>query len=234
MRLDDLRGKLAYQGLLLGTAALLTSGALALASRLTAADIAAAEARDLQQSLAQVLPGGHDNDLLQDRVALPGPDGEVTVYRARRQGRVEAVVFQVSGKGYAGPIVCIMGVDRDGRVLGVRVLAHKETPGLGDKIEPAKGDWIHGFAGKALGEPPADKWGVKKDGGVFDQFSGATLTPRGVVAAVKGGLEFFAREQTRLLDDGAAAATASRQADDASAPGGLKRAPPPHPAHQPS
>lgn len=200
MRLPDLRGGLAYQGILLGAVALLTSAALALAARLTGPDIAAAEARDLQQSLAQVLPGQYDNDLLKDSLTLPGPDGEVMVYRARRAGRVEAVVFRVTGKGYAGPIACIMGVDREGRLLGVRVLAHKETPGLGDKIEPAKDGWINAFAGKSLQAPPPDEWAVKKDGGVFDQFSGATITPRAVVKAVKGGLEFFAREQHRLLD----------------------------------
>lgn len=201
MNLETLRGKLSYQGLLLGGAALLTSGALALASRTTSADIEAAAAQDLKQSLAQVLPEQYDNDLLKDNVTLPGPNGAVTVYRGRRAGRVEAVVFQVVGPGYAGPIVCIMGVDRDGRVLGVRVLKHKETPGLGDKIEPAKADWIRSFERRLLGDPPAEKWAVKKDGGVFDQFTGATITPRGVVKAVKGGLEFFERDRARLLDE---------------------------------
>lgn len=204
MKLEELRGSLAYQGVLLGAVALLTSAALALASRVTEADIAAAEARDLKQSLAQVLPGRHDNDLLKDSIVLPGPDGDVTVYRARREGRVEAVVFRVTGRGYAGPIVCIMGVDRDGRLLGVRVLAHKETPGLGDKIEATRDDWIHAFAGKSLGAPPPQQWTVKKEGGAFDQFTGATITPRAVVKAVKGGLEFFEREKARLLDDAAA------------------------------
>lgn len=213
MKLDALRDKLGYQGLLLAVAGLLTSGALALASRVTGPAIEAAAARDLQASLAQVLPGTHDNDLTRDTLALPGPDGEVTVYRARRQGRVEAVVYQVMGKGYAGSILCVMGVDRDGRVLGVRVIRHAETPGLGDKIEPAKDDWIHDFENKTLAAPPADKWAVKKDGGVFDQFAGATITPRGVVGAVKGGLEFFAKEKARMLDD---TATVSRTRPSAS------------------
>lgn len=201
MDLATLRGKLSYQGLLLGGAALLTSAALALASRATAPAIEAAAAADLKQSLTQVLPGQYDNDLLQDTLELPGPDGRpLKIYRARRAGRVEAVVFQVVGRGYAGPIVCMMGVARDGKVLGVRVLKHSETPGLGDKIEPAKDDWIHSFAGKFLGDPPADKFAVIKDGGVFDQFAGATITPRAVVKAVKGGLEFFQHEKSELLD----------------------------------
>jgi electron transport complex protein RnfG len=132
---------------------------------------------------------------------LAAPEGGVTVYRARRAGRVEAVVFKTVGRGYAGPIVCIMGVARDGQLLGVRVLKHSETPGLGDKIEPAKDRWIYAFEGKSLDAPPADKWAVKKDGGVFDQFAGATITPRGVVRAVKGGLELFAREKPRMLGE---------------------------------
>jgi electron transport complex protein RnfG len=201
MNLEQLRGKLVYQGLLLGGAALLTSALLSFFSQATEADINAAEAADLKQSLAQVLPGAFDNDLLNDTVALPGKDGDVLVYRGRRAGRVEAVVYRVIGHGYAGNIVCVMGVSREGRILGVRVISHKETPGLGDKIEPAKGDWIYAFEGKWLGEPVPEKWAVKKDGGVFDQFAGATITPRAVVNAVKGGLEFFEANKDALLDE---------------------------------
>src|SRR5574340_217754 len=201
MNLDELRGKLSYQGILLGGVALLTSAALAYASRATEADIKAAEAADLKQSLAQVLPGEYENDLLKDTVTLPGKEGDVLVYRGRRAGKVEALVYQVIGHGYAGNIVCVMGVSREGKILGVRVIKHAETPGLGDKIEPAKGDWIHSFEGKWLGEPVAAKWAVKKDGGVFDQFAGATITPRGVVNAVKGGLEFFEGNKLALLDE---------------------------------
>ncbi|MDH2917420.1 MAG: electron transport complex subunit RsxG [Gallionella sp.] len=200
MKLEELRGKLGYQGILLGGVALLTSAALAYAASITEADIKAAEAADLKQSLTQVLPGEYENDLLKDTIALPGKEGEVLVYRGRRAGNVEAVVYRVVGHGYAGNIVCVMGVSREGKILGVRVISHKETPGLGDKIEPAKSDWIHSFEGKWLGEPLAEKWAVKKDGGVFDQFAGATITPRGVVNAVKGGLEFFEANRTALLE----------------------------------
>lgn len=201
MSLETLREKLSYQGLSLALVGLVTSGALALAARVTGPAIEAAAQEDLQRSLAQVLPGPYDNELLKDTLTLPGPNGETRVYRARRDGRVEAVVFQVSGPGYAGPILCLMGVDREGHLLGVRVLKHAETPGLGDKIEPAKGDWIHAFIGKGLGSPPIEQWAVKKDGGIFDQFAGATITPRGVVKAVRGGLEFFGRERGRLLEE---------------------------------
>jgi electron transport complex protein RnfG len=191
-----------YPGAVLGGIGLLTSGALALADRATSADIKAAQEADMKASLTQVLPGRYDNDLLKDTVSLPGPDGEVVVYRARKAGKVVAVVFQVQARGYAGPVVSMMGVDSDGKVLGVRVIKHSETPGLGDKVEPAKSGWIHSFEGRFLGEPPADKFAVKKDGGVFDQFAGATITPRAVVKSVKGGLAFFAKKKGRLLDDG--------------------------------
>ncbi len=204
MNLDELRGKLSYQGILLGGVALLTSAALAYAARITEADIKASEAADLKQSLTQVLPGEYENDLLKDTLSLRGKEGDVQVYRGRRAGKVEAVVYRVIGHGYAGNIVCVMGVSREGKILGVRVISHKETPGLGDKIEPAKAKWIFDFDGKFLGEPPIEKWAVKKDGGVFDQFAGATITPRGVVNAVKGGLEFFEQNRVAMLEGAAA------------------------------
>ena len=204
MKLEELRTKLGYQGLLLGGAALLTSVLLSFFSQATEADIKAAEAADLKQSLSQVLPGEYENDLLKDTVTLPGKEGEVLVYRGRRAGKVEAVVYRVTGHGYAGKIVCVMGVSREGKILGVRVIKHAETPGLGDKIEPAKAKWIFDFDGKSLGEPPVDKWAVKKDGGVFDQFAGATITPRAVVKAVKEGLQFFEANKAQLLDEAGA------------------------------
>jgi electron transport complex protein RnfG len=204
MNLEELRGKLSYQGILLGGVALLTSAALAYAARITEADIKAAEAADLKQSLTQVLPGEFENDLLKDTISLRGKEGDVMVYRGRRAGKIEAVVYRVIGHGYAGNIVCVMGVSREGKILGVRVISHKETPGLGDKIEPAKAKWIFDFDAKFLGEPPIEKWAVKKDGGVFDQFAGATITPRGVVNAVKGGLEFFEQNRAAMLEGASA------------------------------
>lgn len=200
MNLEEMRSKLWYQGVLLGGVALITSAALAYAARATEADIRAAEAADIKQSLSMVLTGKYDNDLLKDTLKFPSEQGEVLVYRARRAGKIEAVVFQVRGSGYAGAVVCMMGIDRDGKVTGVRVIKHAETPGLGDKVEPAKSKWIFAFEGKGLGNPPVDQWAVKKDGGVFDQFAGATITPRAVVKAVKGGLIFFDKNRAQLLD----------------------------------
>ena len=196
------REKLTYQPVSLGIVALLTSAALAFGNHATHDDILQAEERDLQASLAQVLPAGFaDNDLLKDTVKITGSDGKaVTVYRARRAGKVKGAVFQVSGRGYAGEIVVLIGIDATGNMLGARVVKHSETPGLGDKIEAAKANWIRDFEGKSLASPPAEKWAVKKDGGVFDQFAGATITPRAVVKAVKGGMEFFAAHHTEILE----------------------------------
>lgn len=200
MKLAKLRGKLSYQTILLGSVTLLTSGVLALANYLTQEAIQAAEMQDIKHTLVQVLPIQYDNDLLQDTIILPGMDGNLlTVYRARQRKRVVAVVFQVSQFGYAGPVVLMMGISRTGEVLGVRVLKHSETPGLGDKIELAKNNWILSFNGKSLTNPVATQWQVKKDGGVFDQFTGATITPRAVVRAVKQGLEFFTDHQAEFL-----------------------------------
>ena len=200
---DTLKSMPAIHALLLGGFALLATVLLALGDRLTRPSIALRRAEDLQRSLAQVIPPElHDNDLLATTVPVPLPGGgERRVYLARRGGRVRAVAFRVKGAGYGGPITLVMGVDRNGRILGVRVISHSETPGLGDAIEAEKSHWIGGFSGKSLTSPPPEGWKVKKDGGIFDQFSGATITPRAVVRAVKGGLAFFRRHRDRLLKD---------------------------------
>ena len=202
MDFASFREKMGYQPLLLGAFALLASGALAWASQATGSAIAAAEAKDLRDSLSEVLPAGlADNDFLKDTIDLPQGDKTLTVYRARQQGQVKAALFKVAERGYAGEIQVLMAVDRDGKTLGVRVLKHSETPGLGDKIEVKKDPWVHGFEGKTLGDPPIEKWGVKKDGGVFDQFAGATITPRAVVKAVKGGMRFFDEHRKAILGE---------------------------------
>jgi electron transport complex protein RnfG len=108
------------------------------------------------------------------------------VYRARKQNQPVATIFQVTAPdGYSGNIRLLVGVNSDQSLAGVRVLAHKETPGLGDKIEIEKADWIKQFTGKSLINPSESQWAVKKDGGEFDQFSGATITPRAVVNQTK-------------------------------------------------
>ena len=202
MDFADLRDRLGYQPLLLGAFALLASATLTWVANLTREPIAAAEARDLRASLSAVLPPGlADNDLANDTLALDRGGQPLTVHLARRDGTVQAALFQTAGRGYAGEIRLLMAVDRDGRILGVRVLKHSETPGLGDKIEIAKDPWITSFEGRSLGDPPRERWGVRKDRGVFDQFSGATITPRAVVWAVRDGLDFFAAHRADILGD---------------------------------
>ncbi|MFZ4539151.1 electron transport complex subunit RsxG [Propionivibrio sp.] len=200
MGIKALQQKIGYHGIFLGLIGLLASAALATANLVTHDEILAAEKHDLETSLKQVLPAGFaDNDLLKDAVRLKRKDGkEVLVYRARLGNEPKGAVFQVSSRGYAGDVVALMGVDSEGKMLGVRVTKHMETPGLGDKIEVAKNSWILDFNGKSLGNPPLEKWGVKKDGGVFDQFAGATVTPRAVVKAVREGMEFYRDNRTEI------------------------------------
>ena len=135
---------------------------------------------------ALVSPARYDNDPVSDQIQLKAADfgssEAVTVYRARKQQQPVAAIFQVTAPdGYSGNIRLLVGVNSDQSLAGVRVIAHKETPGLGDKIEIEKSDWITQFAGKSLTNPNESQWAVKKDGGEFDQFSGATITPRAVV-----------------------------------------------------
>ena len=198
------RKRTAYQAMLLGGMATLASAVLVLGDLETRDTIALRQAEDLKTSLSQVLPDAvHDNDLLSDVLTLPAKETgkkEIKVYRAHLERKISAVAYEVSAIGYAGPITCIMGVAANGEVLGVRVLAHAETPGLGDKIESAKDDWITAFNGHSLSNTRSKQWQVKKDGGQFDQFTGATITPRAVVKAVYEGLALFDANRTTLLE----------------------------------
>ena len=194
-----LRDMPAIHGVLLALFALVTALLLAVSDDLTRGPIAARAAEDLAASLAQVVPDAlHDNALGAAALTLDDAGTPVTVYRGTLSGAVTAIAFERVGYGYSGAIRVLMAVDADGAILGVRVLAHAETPGLGDKIETAKGDWILGFDGLSLGNPPPERWKVKRDGGQFDQFSGATITPRAVVGAIREGLDFFAAHRAEL------------------------------------
>ncbi|MDQ7990881.1 MAG: electron transport complex subunit RsxG [Candidatus Dactylopiibacterium sp.] len=186
---------------ILGAFCLVFALVLALTHQVAASDIEARAQEDRMRSLEQVLPADmHDNDILSDTLDLADGEGKPrTVFVARRGGAVSGAAFQVQSPGYAGPIRLMMGVQPDGRIIGVRVLAHKETPGLGDRIEVKKGDWILRFSGLSLDKPAERGWRVKKDGGDFDQFAGATITPRAVVRAVHEGLRFFAANRDRIL-----------------------------------
>lgn len=192
-------------GLLLGAFALGCSALLALAHAHTRDLIALRALEDLQFTISQTIPAElYDNDLLADTVELARADGgpALTVYRAQLGGSVTAVAYRwVTEAGYGGPITLVVGIARDGRVLGVRTVSHSETPGLGDKIDIRKSDWMRSFDGRHLDADNAHEWAVRKDGGSFDQFAGATITPRAVVAAVRESLRFFAENTTALVAD---------------------------------
>ena len=150
----------------------------------------------------------YDNALTEDVVQIVdrqwlGTDQPVTIYRAFKNGNPVALVADpVAPDGYGGPIRLLVGVWADGTVAGVRVLAHQETPGLGDKIELSRSDWILTFDDRSLGDPPPDDWAVKKDGGYFDQFTGATITPRAVVGTVYRFLRYFDTHRDQLFATG--------------------------------
>jgi electron transport complex protein RnfG len=197
----DLRDRLDYQTYLLAGFALLTSFLLGIGDLATRGSIADRLDEDMKASLRQVLPDGtYDNDPLRDTLTVasdPGETGmpETLVHVAKRNGEVTGVAYKaIAPDGYAGPITIIMGVDRNGAIQGVRVIAHTETPGLGDKIELGKSNWILSFDGKSR-ETPEARFKVKKDGGDFDQFAGATITPRKVVKAVWHALGFFEKHK---------------------------------------
>lgn len=190
-----------YHGLLLGFFCLLAGLLLTWGYLGTRMDIATRAKEDLQTSLNQVLPPSlYDNMPASDTLTLPSSGlTSVTVYRARLQGQVSAVAFEISQPGYSGIIKLILGLDRDGNILGVRVLQHSETPGLGDKMELGKSKWILAFDQLSLGNPPSDQWHVKKDNGRFDQFTGATITPRAIVRAIHEGLEFYSAKREQII-----------------------------------
>ena len=187
-------------------AAIAATVVLVLADRATEARIARNErAWFLAQLTELVPPGSYDNDLLEDRILLTAPAtfgtrSAVAVYRARRDGRPVAAIFRtVAPDGYGGPIQLMVAVRYDGSLTGIAVLAHRETPGLGDAFEPQRSNWLESFTGKSLGDPPEEDWTVRKDGGAFDQFTGATITPRAIVHAVRRTLEYFQRDRDAVF-----------------------------------
>ncbi len=199
------RDSIAYQALLLGIFASLSTILLVVGNAFTHAAIEQRRQEDLQLSLREVLPAEHfDNSLVTSALQFTAADGKpLTVYRGSLQGKITACVWEIrSDQGYSGTIRLLLAVNTEGAILGVRVIAHAETPGLGDKIEANKSDWVLKFNGLSLGNPPQAQWKVKKDGGQFDSFSGATITPRAVVQAIENGLLFFRDNREALLQGG--------------------------------
>lgn len=200
------RGSILRNSVILGLFAMATVGLIAVTQQGTAERISEAQRRVQLSALNEILPHEqHDNDLLGDsfsvddypQLRLSDPrDG----YRARQNGEVVAVILPVvAPEGYSGRIDLLVGIYADGSVAGVRAVSHRETPGLGDKVEIGKSLWVLEFNGKSLSMPVPENWAVKKDGGNFDQFTGATITPRAVVKAVYQSLEYFADHRSILL-----------------------------------
>jgi electron transport complex protein RnfG len=166
--------------------------------QLTHERIAANEIALLEQSLLPALSGvSFDSGLINSRVTLQPPhdlpgDDQAVIYRVYSGDAPAAALFAVTARdGYSGPIRILVGVEHGGSLSGVRILQHRETPGLGDKIESTRSDWVLQFDGRSLGNPAADGWAIKVDGGEFDQLTGASITPRAVVRAVRDTLIYF-------------------------------------------
>lgn len=149
-----------------------------------------------------------DNNLLEDRIALSASQAKslnvpvgTEIRVVRHAGEIQGFLFPaVAPDGYSGKMNMIIGIDTDGVLMGVRVVEHKETPGLGDKVDIQKSDWITSFVGKSLANPEPNGWAVTKDGGEFDAFTGATITPRAVVKMIRKTLELSASDQQTLID----------------------------------
>ena len=189
---------------------LLGIGLLLLVAQFTQPKIQQAEQQTLLNTFQEIVPASeYDNDPLKDTktiqdpklLQLLGQKQPITLYRLRKQNKPVAVIFPITAPdGYSGDIHILIGVYADGRIAGVRVLEHRETPGLGDKIELKKSPWILSFNNKKLTPNNASQWAVKKDGGEFDQFTGATITPRAVVKAVKHALIFVNQMGDKLYE----------------------------------
>ena len=193
-------------GLILGGFALVTTSIIALTYSFTHERIAQAKEKQLLSTLNQVVVEElHDNELHLDCIRLQPNEylGMQTqrVFRSRKDGNNTALILETTAPdGYSGAIKMVVAIDTGDMVLGTRVVDHKETPGLGDKIELRISDWILSFANQKYNETTKDRWQVKKDGGQFDQFTGATITPRAVINAIKLASEFGQQYQQQLFE----------------------------------
>jgi electron transport complex protein RnfG len=198
--------------LALGLVAVIGTSLLAGVNQLTKQRIRDQERRAALRQLGELIaPERYDNAFYDDHYSFADgawfPGGQtVTVYRARKNTEpVAAVLRLAAADGYNGKIHLLVGINADGSLTGVRVTSHKETPGLGDAIESGKSDWILGFSGLSLRHPEPSAWAVKRDGGQFDQFTGATITPRAVVKAVRMALEFYLANKRKVFETAAEA-----------------------------
>lgn len=188
-------------------AALLTIGLVAIAN-ITRDRIARNQQAWIKQHLdTLVSPQSYDNDPLTDTLQVRAPDllgsaNPVTAYRMRKASAPVAVAIRsIAPDGYRGPLELLVVIAPDGKLIGVRVIRHNETPGLGDAFENRDADWLKRFGGLSLTNPPQQRWTVRRDGGDFDAFTGATITPRAIVKAVRRTLEFYRGNQELLFKE---------------------------------
>jgi electron transport complex protein RnfG len=190
----------------LAVAAILAVGLVAVVHDRARPQIEASRhAEQLRQLTAVLGDVAYDNDPLADTLFVRdleylGTAEPMAVHRVRRGGQPVAVLLNaVAPDGYAGALRLLVAIDAQGRLIGVRVLEHRETPGLGDFVEERRTNWIRQFDGRSLDAPPPARWQVRKDGGDFDQYTGATVTSRAVTHAVRDALAYFARHRAQLL-----------------------------------
>lgn len=200
--------------ILLATFAVAGTGLVAFAYEKTKDRIAQAEREALLRSLHSVVkPETHNNDLFNDLILVTsqqylGSKQPLPVFRARNNSQpYAAIITAIAPDGYNGDIKLLIGIKYDSTITGVRVIDHRETPGLGDAIETRRSDWILSFDGLSINNPDKKHWKVKRDGGHFDQFTGATITPRAIVKAVASALEYFELNKDTLFNTPSETAT---------------------------
>ena len=199
--------RVAKGGVTLAVIAAICTTLVAATYRLTTERIAANERAWLEESLTPALGDiDYEGSISESRLVLepphdlPGDDAAI-IYRAYSGGAPVAALFAVTARGgYTGPIRILVGIDVARTVTGVRILEHRETPGLGDGIEASRSDWVHQFDGRSLGDPAAAAWQLRVDGGQFDQLTGASVTPRAVVKAIRETLLYFDAHQAEIFD----------------------------------
>lgn len=193
-------------GVILGLFALVSTGLIAFTHLVTKDKIAEEIEAALARRLNEIIPANeYDNDVYRDCKSVVsldflGSNDSQKVYRMRNSSNDYAVFMtSVAPDGYAGSIKLVVGIYENGTIAGVRVTEHQETPGLGDKIDIEKSQWITGFNNKSLKNTSEEQWNVTKDGGQFDAFTGATITPRAIVKAVKNTLIYYTENQQNLF-----------------------------------
>lgn len=193
-------------GWVLGLFSLIGIGLVSFTHSVTQEKIADNERLFILKNLRELVPEKlHDNDLLTDTLKVIDADAfgnqhEVTIYKAIKNKQLVAIIASpTAADGYNGSIKLLVAIRENGELIGVRVVSHHETPGLGDAIDTNKSNWVYGFNGRSLNNPNTQLWRVKKDGGDFDQFTGATITPRAVVKAVLKTLQYYQANKKALI-----------------------------------